>query len=59
MLREQGFQDMRAVQGGLDAWIGAGLPVERKQKASRVRGAQTHLQTDTGPGATRLPKVLD
>jgi rhodanese-related sulfurtransferase len=33
-LREQGFQNVRALQGGLDAWLEAGLPVERKQKAA-------------------------
>jgi rhodanese-related sulfurtransferase len=33
-LREQGFQDVRALQGGLDAWVDARLPVERKQQAA-------------------------
>jgi rhodanese-related sulfurtransferase len=34
MLREQGFEDARALQGGLDAWEQAGLPVEPKSKAA-------------------------
>jgi rhodanese-related sulfurtransferase len=37
-LREQGFQHVRALQGGLDAWVDARvdarLPVERKQQAA-------------------------
>ncbi len=34
MLRERGINDARALQGGLDAWLQAGLPVERKRKAA-------------------------
>jgi rhodanese-related sulfurtransferase len=33
-LREHGFKDVRALQGGFDAWLQAGLPVEHKQKAA-------------------------
>jgi rhodanese-related sulfurtransferase len=33
-LREKGFREVRALQGGFDAWLEAGLPVDHKQKAA-------------------------
>jgi rhodanese-related sulfurtransferase len=33
-LRERGYQNVWALQGGFDAWRNAGMPVESKTKAA-------------------------
>jgi len=33
-LRDRGDQNVWALEGGFDAWVNAGLPVEPKQKAA-------------------------
>jgi rhodanese-related sulfurtransferase len=33
-LHERGYEQVWALQGGFDAWLEAGLPLERKAKAA-------------------------